>query len=108
MLAGYGSGAGLLYGLLINLWFWPFAVFADSGLSFQAGDPVGSNLVRYAAFFAATSFVWDAVRAVLTATLCAVAGRPVLAALRRAARRANFRAAAQFETPEKVGPAAAS
>ena len=98
MLAGYGAVAGLIYGLLINLWFWPFAVFADGGLSFQAGEPIGANLVRYAAFFAATSFVWDAVRAVLTAMLCVVAGRPVLAALRRAARRANFRAAARFET----------
>jgi energy-coupling factor transport system substrate-specific component len=57
--------------------------------------------VRYAAFFLATSFVWDAVRAVLTAALCLIAGRPVLATLRRAGRRASFRVEAEFEKPAK-------
>jgi energy-coupling factor transport system substrate-specific component len=97
MLGVYGAAAGFFYGLLINLWFWPFATYADSAVSFEPGAPVGTNLARYAAFFLATSFVWDAVRAVLTAALCLVAGGPVLVALRRAGRRANFRAEAQFE-----------
>ena len=64
--------------------------------------------MRYAAFFLLTSFVWDAVRAALTATLCLLAGRPVLAALRRAARRANFRANAGFREAEKDLAAPAS
>jgi energy-coupling factor transport system substrate-specific component len=101
MLAVYGALAGLCYGLLINLWFWPFATYADSAVAFEPGAPVGTNLVRYAAFFLATSFVWDAVRAVLTAALCLAAGRPVLAALRRAGRRANFRAEPEFEESAK-------
>ena len=108
MLAAYGALAGLLYGLLINLWFWPFATYADSAVSFEPGAPVGTNLMRYAAFFFLTSFVWDAVRAALTATLCLLAGRPVLAALRRAARRANFRANAGFREAEKDLAAPAS
>jgi energy-coupling factor transport system substrate-specific component len=101
MLAVYGALAGFFYGLLINLWFWPFATYADTAVSFDPGAPVGSNLVRYAAFFLATSFVWDAVRAVLTAALCLIAGRPVLATLRRAGRRASFRVEAEFEKPAK-------
>jgi energy-coupling factor transport system substrate-specific component len=101
MLAVYGALAGFFYGLLINLWFWPFATYAEGSVSFDPGGSVWANLVRYAAFFLATSFVWDAVRAVLTAALCLVAGRPVLAALRRAARRASFRAEAEFEIPTK-------
>jgi energy-coupling factor transport system substrate-specific component len=100
LLAAYGALAGLFYGLLINLWFWPFATYAESAVSFDPGGAVAANLVRYAAFFLATSFVWDAVRAVLTAALCLVAGKPVLAALRRAGRRASFRAEAEFEDSE--------
>jgi energy-coupling factor transport system substrate-specific component len=96
MLGVYGAFAGLFYGLLINLWFWPFATYADNAVSFDPGVAITVNLVHYAAFFFATSFVWDAVRGALTAALCLVAGRPVLAALRRAGRRANFRPEAEF------------
>ncbi|WP_207782778.1 ECF transporter S component [Phytoactinopolyspora limicola] len=90
MLAGYGAVAGLLYGILINLWFWPFVSFADTGISFVPGDPITSNTVRYGAFLLATSLGWDLIRAAVTAMLCLVAGPPVLSALRRAARRAKF------------------
>ncbi|NDL57258.1 ECF transporter S component [Phytoactinopolyspora mesophila] len=90
LLAGYGAVAGLLYGLLINLWFWPFVSFADTAISFVPGDPLSANAARYGAFMLATSLGWDLIRAVFTAALCLVAGRPVLSALRRAARRARF------------------
>lgn len=90
LLAGYGAAAGLAYGLLINMWFWPFLAYTDTSISFVAGDPLGANLARYLAFTAATSLGWDLVRALFTAVLCAVAGRSVLTALRRAARRARF------------------
>lgn len=90
MLAAYGALAGVGYGLLINLWFWPFSSYAESAISFVPGAPVTENLVRYAVFLTTTSLAWDVIRGVLTAALCLVAGRAVLGALRRAARRANF------------------
>ncbi|MGH8826660.1 MAG: ECF transporter S component [Jiangellaceae bacterium] len=90
LLAGYGAIAGLLYGLLINLWFWPFSIGLETGVSFVAGAAFTENLGRYLAFFLVTSLAWDLVRAGLTAALCLLAGRAVLTALRRAARRANF------------------
>ena len=97
MLAGYGLVAGLVYGLVINLWFWPFlASGAPTGTAFIAGDPVTTNLARYAAFYLATSLAWDLPRGVLTAVLVMVAGRPVLASLRRGTRRAAFGATANF------------
>jgi energy-coupling factor transport system substrate-specific component len=97
MLAGYGLVAGLLYGLLMNLWFWPFlASGAPAGTAFVPGDPVAANLARYAAFYLATSLGWDLPRGVLTAVLVMVAGRPVLASLRRGTRRAAFGATGQF------------
>ena len=97
MLAGYGLVAGLLYGLVINLWFWPFLTSgAPAGAAFVAGDPVLTNLGRYAAFYLATSLGWDLPRGVLTAVLVMVAGRPVLASLRRGTRRAAFGATGTF------------
>jgi len=97
MLAAYGFAVGLLFGLLMNLWFWPFiAAGAPTGMGFVPGDPVAANVSRYAAFYLATSLGWDIPRAVLTAVLVLVAGRPVLASLRRGTRRAAFGATGQF------------
>ena len=89
MLAAYGVAAGLFYGALINLWFWPFASYGPE-LTYVAGDPVAANLHRYVAFWATTSLGWDVPRGILTAAAVLLAGRPVLAALRRTARRAHF------------------
>ena len=90
---------GSRYGLLLNLWFWPFTVGLDSSISFVAGDPVAENLARFLAFTLVTSLGFDVPRAVLTAALVAVAARPVLLALRRASRRAAFEAVATFDPP---------
>ena len=98
MLAGYGLIAGLLYGVVMNLWFWPFLSTsgAPAGAAFVPGDPVSANLSRYAVFYLATSLGWDLPHGVLTAVLVMVAGRPVLASLRRGTRRAAFGATGQF------------
>jgi energy-coupling factor transport system substrate-specific component len=97
MLAGYGLVVGLLFGLLMNLWFWPFlASGAPATMGFVPGDPVAANLSRYATFYLATSLGWDLPRGVLTAVLVMVAGRPVLASLRRGTRRAAFGASGTF------------
>ncbi len=97
MLAGYGMVVGLLFGLLMNLWFWPFiASGAPAGMGFVPGDPVSANLSRYGTFYLATSLGWDLPRGVLTAVLVMVAGRPVLASLRRGTRRAAFGATGTF------------
>jgi hypothetical protein len=65
-------------------------------MAFEPGDPVTANLARYATFYLATSLGWDLPRGVLTAVLVIVAGRPVLASLRRGTRRAAFGAVGQF------------
>jgi energy-coupling factor transport system substrate-specific component len=97
MLTAYGAVAGLLYGLLMNLQLWPFAVGLESQLSYVAGDPVAENLGRFLAFTLATSLGFDIPRAVTTAVLVALTARPVLRALRRAGRRAQFGAVGDFE-----------
>ncbi|MGL5861129.1 MAG: ECF transporter S component, partial [Phycicoccus sp.] len=99
LLAGYGALAGLLYGLALNLSFWPFATGMAGELSFVPGAPVADNLRRFLGFSLATSLGWDLGRALTNAVLISVTGRPVLGALRRAARRAAFDEPVSFEEP---------
>ncbi|MEH1015422.1 ECF transporter S component [Micromonospora sp. CPCC 206060] len=97
-LAGYGMLAAYGYGLLMNLWFWPFSTGADTQLSYLPGAPVWENLHRFAVFTAVTStFGWDTGRALTTAVAITVVGPAVLVALRRAARRAAFDAPVTFD-----------
>ena len=90
---------GWLYGLLLNLSFWPFTTGLSGELSFVAGAPVLENLHRFLVFTLATSLGWDIGRAVTTAVLVLVTGRAVLGALRRAARRAAFEEPVTFQVP---------
>lgn len=104
-LAAYALVTGLLFGALMNLWFWPFmGTSAPDGMGFVPGAPVGDNLARYALFYAATSLGWDVPRGVLNAVLVLVAGPALLRVFRRGARRAAFDARTEFAAvlPERV------
>ena len=104
MLAAYAAVAGLAYGLALNLSFWPFVVGNASTIAFVAGDPVLDNLGRFLAFTLVTSLGFDVPRAVLTATLVLLTGRPILRALRRAGRRAAFDTPISFASPPDGAP----
>jgi energy-coupling factor transport system substrate-specific component len=107
MLAGYGALSGLLYGLALNMSFWPFASGNDTALSFQPGAPLLENLHHFLLFSLATSLGWDLGRALTNAVLVLLTGPAVLAVLRRAARRAAFAAPVRFTTtaiPAAVSP----
>jgi energy-coupling factor transport system substrate-specific component len=66
----YGWGWGFGYGGIMNLWFWPFVI--DGGpLSYAPGLSVAEIARRYAAFYAVTSFGWDAAAALTNAILIA-------------------------------------
>ncbi len=99
MVGAYGAGAGLLYGLLLNLTVWPFVLRGPTvtALSYVPGDAVLDNLRRFLTFTVATSLGFDIPRALLTGTLVVVTGRPILRALRRAGRRAAFDAPVTFD-----------
>ncbi|MBP1134618.1 energy-coupling factor transport system ATP-binding protein [Arthrobacter sp. PvP023] len=84
MLCGYGVLASYLFGLLTNLWFWPFAVGAGTGISYVPGAPLGTNLSSFLLYSLLTSTAgWDTLRAITTIVGIAVVGRAILAALRR-------------------------
>jgi energy-coupling factor transport system substrate-specific component len=90
LLAAYGAVSGLLYGLMLNLSFWPFARYLPSQVAFVPGGSIATNLVHWVRFDLTTSLGFDVPRAVGNAVLVLVLGGPVLVALRRVARRAAF------------------
>lgn len=84
MLCGYGIVASYLFGLLTNLWFWPFAVGAGTGISYVPGAPLATNLSSFLLYSLVTSTAgWDTLRAITTVVGIAVVGRAILAAFRR-------------------------
>ena len=103
MLAAYGAFAGYLFGFLLNLSFWPFSLDPSSSIAYQPGLPFTEQWHRYLLFDATTSLGWDTGRAVTTALAVVIVGPAALAALRRAARRANFRPAVTFAAPPVGG-----
>lgn len=86
LLAVYGLVVGFAFGVVMNLWFWPFAARTGPAAWSAAAGTLG-NLRRYARFYVITSLGWDAFRAVGNFVMVVVLGRPLLAALDRAARR---------------------
>lgn len=78
LLSGLGVVWGFLFGLIMNLYFWPFV----SG-GWQAGLPLRESIARYATFYLATSFIWDCGGALGNVLLIGVVGLPVVKALTR-------------------------
>lgn len=101
LLAAFGAVAGYVYGLLLNLSFWPFALDPNSSIAYLPGASFTTQWHRYLLFDATTSLGWDTGRAVTTALCIVVVGPAALATFRRAARRAAFEAPVQF-TPHSV------
>ncbi|MBW3561032.1 MAG: ECF transporter S component [Actinobacteria bacterium] len=86
VLAVYGWVWGFVFGAIMNLWFWPFAV--DAGpLSYLPGASLIETLSRYRSFYVVTSLPWDAAGALTNAVLIALTGRALLRSMRRFAGR---------------------
>jgi energy-coupling factor transport system substrate-specific component len=90
LLAVYGAVSSLLFGLMMNLTFWPFTLGAGTDLSFVPGDPIVDNLRRFLLFDLTTSLGWDVGRAITTALMLALFAGPIARILRRTARKASF------------------
>ena len=86
----YGAITGFLFGALLNLWFWPFAVTEGSAISYRPGAPLDETVTRYTRFYVATSLGWDFVRAVGNAIMIWLTGATIIGSLRRAAHRGAF------------------
>ncbi len=85
----FGFFWGFLYGVIMNLWSWPYFV-----------DPVGQYgsqgistielISRYTSYYLLSSFFWDLSRAFGTALLLFAFGIPILSVLRRFLHKLTF------------------
>ena len=80
---------GILFGAIMNVYFWPFAV-GPVEQTWRAGTGLGETLARYAAFYVVTSLGWDLVRAGGNVVLILLLGAPTIRALARFQRRFHF------------------
>lgn len=105
LLAGYGVLAAYAFGLMMNLWFWPYATGSDTQLSIDPEAGVPENLHTFVLYTLATStFGWDTGRALTNAVAVVLLGPAVLTTLRRAARRAAFDAPVTFASASTPAP----
>jgi energy-coupling factor transport system substrate-specific component len=107
LLASYGLLAGIGYGFVMNLWFWPFAdsqTGAGAAVSFVPGAALADNLHRWLAYSITTGLTFDVPRGLSTAVATLLVGKPVLLTLRRAARKAAFDAEISFESQDDSAP----
>lgn len=80
----------MLFGLLMDLQYWPIVLGSQSQLSYSDAISVGENIHRFLIYHFTTSMAWDIPRAILTATLVATIGKPLSLALKRAKLKMNF------------------
>lgn len=78
----FGVLWGFLYGVIINIWFWPYSTGAAT-MYWEAGIGWRETVARYSVFYIATSAWWDLFGALGNGLLMATFGIPVLRVLRR-------------------------
>ncbi|NBU23582.1 MAG: ECF transporter S component [Actinobacteria bacterium] len=84
LLAAYSVFASYIFGLVMNLWFWPFAVGPQSSISYQPGAPLEQNLASFLLYsLTSSTLTWDSVRAIVLAVVILAIGKSALAVLAR-------------------------
>jgi energy-coupling factor transport system substrate-specific component len=89
ILASFAGLWGVLFGIIMNVWFWPFAI-GPADQYWEPGIGLLETVQRYIAFYLATSLAWDVLRAAGNVLLMLVFGAAALHALRRFQRRFAF------------------
>jgi energy-coupling factor transport system substrate-specific component len=91
MLAAWGLLLGFAFGVLMNVWFWPYVFAAgQSEMYWQPGLGLIETVKRYAVFYGITSLWWDLLRAAGNFVLLLLFAAPVLRLLRRFQQRFFF------------------
>lgn len=89
MLIAFGFLWGFMYGLIMNLYTWPYLT-GDLVTTWTPGAGVAEALRRYAAFYLTTSLLWDSAAAIGNVILLAALGLPTIRALTRFRGRMRF------------------
>lgn len=85
---------GWFYGVLTNLYFWPYAMSAPD-IGWVPGQGIDETLLRYGRYYLVTSLIWDSARSIGNFLLMLVLGPSLIKALDRFKRRARV----VWETP---------
>lgn len=86
VLAAFGIVSGFAYGVILNLWSWPFAAPGagqDLGLYWSPSLSAAESFQHYVRFYLVTSIWYDAFRALANAALILLVGAPLLRTLDR-------------------------
>jgi len=89
LLAIFGAFWGMVYGLIMNLWFWPF-LGAGGGQTFTQTASDLENFQRYMAYYLATSLFWDITRAIGNVLMIIIMSKSVLRIFQRFYQRFSF------------------
>jgi energy-coupling factor transport system substrate-specific component len=103
MLCAFSALWGILFGALMNLYFWPFAMGAGAS-GWLPGLSLEQALSRYGAFYAASSLLWDVMRAAGNVATLLILGMPAVRALRRFNQRLSFAIEEPQETATGLAP----
>lgn len=102
LLIAYSVLSSILYGWILNLWFWPLGTAGEPAISYVPDGGAWLNFKHFVAFNLATSLGWDIGRAIMTSFLVIVVGRPLLVTLRRASHKASFGARGEVQDARPV------
>ena len=106
-LAIFGAIWGFLFGVLMNLWFWPFTAPGAgeaSSLYWSPGLGFGETLDRYARFYLVTSAGFDLARAIGNVVLVVIFGAPIVRLLERYRSRFTWQPWEDLDTPSPPLP----
>lgn len=92
LLCALGFIWGLLFGAVMNLYFWPFAM-GPVDQSWVPGTAFVEGVKRYAVFYVTTSLWWDLARSIGNVVLLLLIGPAMIRALDRFRRRFAFQVA---------------
>jgi len=90
MLSAWAGLSGFLYGVALNLWFWPYLAEGATQQEWSPGLGFTETVLRYAVFYAATSLWWDAGRALGNVILVLAFAPALLRLLDRFRKRFRF------------------
>jgi energy-coupling factor transport system substrate-specific component len=85
----FGFLWGYLYGLITNLWFWPFLA-GPANQTYAAGSGFSISIRNYGIFYLTTSLIWDTTRAIGNILLVIFFGKATIQVLRRFQKRFYF------------------
>ena len=89
LLGAFSAVWGMVYGAIMNLWFWPF-LGAGAGQTFTQTVSATENLQRYIAYYLATSLAWDIARAIGNVLMIIFMAKPILKIFERFKNRFSF------------------